>query len=128
MEKVFHDFYPFLFDSHVHLPHAIFPGWSRRLLCSSETRLAISSVKKHTASASQRIRRDYLKNLPPALINIMALLFTRYLSECKVSSQWMTRKTVLLYKKGDVHDIGNYILPDLPAVRSVQAVRSSDPE
>ncbi|KAK6762364.1 hypothetical protein RB195_023180 [Necator americanus] len=35
-------------------------------------------------------------------------LFTRYLSECKVPKQWKTSKTVLLYKKGDPHDIGNY--------------------
>ncbi|VDO83373.1 unnamed protein product [Heligmosomoides polygyrus] len=26
----------------------------------------------------------------------------------QVPSQWKTSKTVLLYKKGDVHDIGNY--------------------
>ncbi|KAE9413932.1 hypothetical protein Angca_009160, partial [Angiostrongylus cantonensis] len=38
----------------------------------------------------------------------MARLFTRYLSECKVSTQWKTSKTVSLFKKGDLHDIGNY--------------------
>ncbi|VDP33343.1 unnamed protein product [Heligmosomoides polygyrus] len=42
------------------------------------------------------------------LINTLARLFTRYLSECKVPSQWKTSRTVLLYKRGDVHDIGNY--------------------
>ncbi|KAK6765344.1 hypothetical protein RB195_025316 [Necator americanus] len=29
--------------------------------------------------------------------------------ECKVPKQWRTSKTVLLYKKGDPQDIGNYI-------------------
>ncbi|KAE9413465.1 hypothetical protein Angca_002776 [Angiostrongylus cantonensis] len=38
----------------------------------------------------------------------MARLFTRYLSECKVPTQWKTSKTVLLFKKGDLHDVGNY--------------------
>ncbi|KAE9413669.1 hypothetical protein Angca_006202, partial [Angiostrongylus cantonensis] len=38
----------------------------------------------------------------------MARLFTRYLSESKVPTQWKTSKTVLLFKKGDLHDIGNY--------------------
>ncbi|KAE9421035.1 hypothetical protein Angca_002157, partial [Angiostrongylus cantonensis] len=38
----------------------------------------------------------------------MAQLFTRYLSECKVPTQWKTSKTMLLFKKGDLHDIGNY--------------------
>ncbi|VDP56396.1 unnamed protein product [Heligmosomoides polygyrus] len=74
----------------------------------SEIRHAISSVKKRTAPGPDRIRAEHLKNLPPALINTLARLFTRYLSECKVPSQWKTSKTVLLYKKGDVHDIGNY--------------------
>ncbi|KAK6735633.1 hypothetical protein RB195_018695 [Necator americanus] len=55
-----------------------------------------------------RIRLEYLKNLPPVLINTLAKLFTRYLSECKVPKQWKTSKTVLLYKKGDPHKIGNY--------------------
>ncbi|KAE9417833.1 hypothetical protein Angca_009674, partial [Angiostrongylus cantonensis] len=35
-------------------------------------------------------------------------LFTRYLSKCKVPGQWKTSKTLLLFKKGDQHDIGNY--------------------
>ncbi|KAE9413703.1 hypothetical protein Angca_005406, partial [Angiostrongylus cantonensis] len=38
----------------------------------------------------------------------MARLFSRYLSECKVPTQWKTSKTALLFKKGDLHDIGNY--------------------
>ncbi|KAE9412994.1 hypothetical protein Angca_009391, partial [Angiostrongylus cantonensis] len=38
----------------------------------------------------------------------LARLFTCYLSECEVPSQWKTSKTVLLFKKGDLHDIGNY--------------------
>ncbi|KAE9419854.1 hypothetical protein Angca_004258 [Angiostrongylus cantonensis] len=38
----------------------------------------------------------------------MGLLFTRHLSECKVPTQWKTSKTVLLFKNGDLHDIGNY--------------------
>ncbi|EPB72546.1 hypothetical protein ANCCEY_08356 [Ancylostoma ceylanicum] len=41
-------------------------------------------------------------------MNTLARLFTRYLSECKVPSQWKASRTVLLYKKGDRQDIGNY--------------------
>ncbi|VDP12637.1 unnamed protein product [Heligmosomoides polygyrus] len=65
-------------------------------------------LRAESAPGPDRIRAEHLKNLPPALINTLARLFTRYLSECKVPSQWKTSKTVLLYKKGDVYDIGNY--------------------
>ncbi|KAE9417850.1 hypothetical protein Angca_006047, partial [Angiostrongylus cantonensis] len=69
---------------------------------------AISSVKNRTAPGPERIRSEYLKNLPPVLANALVRLFTRYLSECKVPPQWKAIKTVLLFKKGDLHDIGNY--------------------
>ncbi|KAK6767065.1 hypothetical protein RB195_026521 [Necator americanus] len=66
------------------------------------------SVRNRTSPSPNRIRAEHLKNLPPVLINTLARLFIRYLSECKVPKQWKTSKTVLLYKKGDPHDIGNY--------------------
>ncbi|KAE9414284.1 hypothetical protein Angca_010003, partial [Angiostrongylus cantonensis] len=74
----------------------------------SEIRHAISSVKNRTAPGPERIRSEHLKNLPPVLVSTLARLFTRYLSECKVPTQWKTSKTVLLFKKVDLHDIGNY--------------------
>ncbi|KAK6750712.1 hypothetical protein RB195_002593 [Necator americanus] len=48
------------------------------------------SVRNRTAPGPDRIRPEHLKSLPP------------------VPKQWKTSKTVLLYKKGDPHDIGNY--------------------
>ncbi|KAE9413628.1 hypothetical protein Angca_009231, partial [Angiostrongylus cantonensis] len=38
----------------------------------------------------------------------MAWLFTRRLSECKLPTQWKTGKTVLIFKKDVVRNIGNY--------------------
>ncbi|KAK6741751.1 hypothetical protein RB195_009550 [Necator americanus] len=73
-----------------------------------EIRHAVMSVRNRTAPGPDRIRPEHLKNLSPVLINTLAMLFTRYLLECKVPKQWKTNKTVLLYKKGDPHDIGNY--------------------
>ncbi|KAE9413071.1 hypothetical protein Angca_002872, partial [Angiostrongylus cantonensis] len=75
---------------------------------SFEIRHAISSVKNRTAPVPDRIRSEHLKNLPPVLVSTLALLFTRCLSECKFPTQWKTSKTVLLFKKNDLHDIGNY--------------------
>ncbi|KAK6764374.1 hypothetical protein RB195_024630 [Necator americanus] len=53
------------------------------------------SVRDRTAPGPDRIRPEHLKNLPP---------------ECNVPKQWRASKTVLLYKKGGSHDIGNYRL------------------
>ncbi|KAK6763711.1 hypothetical protein RB195_024150 [Necator americanus] len=66
------------------------------------------SVKNRTIPGLDRIKPEHLKYLPPVLINRLGRLFTLYLSECKVPKQWKTSKTVLLYKKGDPQDIGNY--------------------
>ncbi|KAK6763089.1 hypothetical protein RB195_023700 [Necator americanus] len=88
------------------------------------------SVRNRTAPGPDRIRPEHLKNLPPVLINTLARLFTRYLSECKVPKQWKTSKTVLLYKKGDPHpsaDQPRQLSSNLPTVRHLQALYKSDP-
>ncbi|KAK6735916.1 hypothetical protein RB195_018899 [Necator americanus] len=110
MGKSIYDFYSDLYDSHVHLPphHLREDGQVIPEVLPSEIRHAIMSVRNRTASGPDRIRPEHLKSLPPVLINTLARLFTRYLSECKVPKQWKTSKTVLLYKKGDPHEIGNY--------------------
>uniref|UniRef100_A0A7I4YM37 Tick transposon n=1 Tax=Haemonchus contortus TaxID=6289 RepID=A0A7I4YM37_HAECO len=74
----------------------------------SEIRHAITSMKSRTAPGSDRNKPEHPRNLPPAIVRTLARLFTRYLSECKVPTSWKTGKTVLLYKKGDPDDIGNY--------------------
>ncbi|KAK6748781.1 hypothetical protein RB195_001421 [Necator americanus] len=110
MEIIIYDFYSDLFDSHVHLPphHLREDGHVIPEVLPSEIGHAIRSVRNRTAPGPDRIRPEQLKNLPPVLMNTRARLFTRYLSECKVPKQWKTSKIVLLYKKGDPHDIGNY--------------------
>ncbi|EYC39481.1 hypothetical protein Y032_0654g1186 [Ancylostoma ceylanicum] len=110
MKKVIYDFYSDLFDSHVHLPpyHLREDGYVIPSVLPSEVRHAIKSVKNRTVPGPDRIRPEHLKSLPTAIVNTLARLFTRYLSECKVPNQWKTSRTVLLYKKGDPQDIGNY--------------------
>ncbi|KAE9414651.1 hypothetical protein Angca_008609, partial [Angiostrongylus cantonensis] len=73
-----------------------------------EIRHAISSVKNRTAPGPDRIRSKHLKHLPPVLVSTLARLFTRYLFKCKVPTQWKTSKTVLLFRKSNLHDIGSY--------------------
>ncbi|KAK6757367.1 hypothetical protein RB195_015285 [Necator americanus] len=110
MEKYIYHFYSYLFDNHVHLPphHLREDEHVISEVLPFEVRHAIMSVRNRMASGPDRIRSEHLKKLSPVLINTLARLFARYLSECKVPKQWKTSKTVLLYKKGDPHDIGNY--------------------
>ncbi|KAK6751297.1 hypothetical protein RB195_002965 [Necator americanus] len=110
MEKIIYDFYSDLFDSHVHLPphHLREDGQVIPEVLPSEIRHAIMSVRNRTAPGPDRIRPEHLKSLPPVLIDTLARFFTRYLSEWKVLKHWNTIKTVLLYERGDPHDIGNY--------------------
>ncbi|KAK6750534.1 hypothetical protein RB195_002482 [Necator americanus] len=71
MEKIIHDFYSDLFDSHVHLPphHLREDGHVIPEVLPSEIRHAIMSVRNRTAPSPDRIRPKQLKNLPPVLIN-----------------------------------------------------------
>uniref|UniRef100_A0A0K0DMQ0 Reverse transcriptase domain-containing protein n=1 Tax=Angiostrongylus cantonensis TaxID=6313 RepID=A0A0K0DMQ0_ANGCA len=128
MEKIIHDYYSDLFDSHDHLPSYEIKedGYVVPPVLPSEFRHAISSVKNRTAPGLDRIRLEHLKNLPPVLVNTLARLFTRYLFECKVPTQWNTSKTALLFMKGDLHDIGNY--RPMALVCRLQTFHSSHPK
>ncbi|KAK6730959.1 hypothetical protein RB195_007434 [Necator americanus] len=78
MEKVIHDVYSDLFDSHIHLPphHLREDGHAFLKVLSSEFRHVIMSVKNRTSSIPDRIKPEHLKYLPPVLINTLARLFT----------------------------------------------------
>ncbi|KAE9420093.1 hypothetical protein Angca_006737, partial [Angiostrongylus cantonensis] len=104
------DYYSDLCDSHVHLPSYEIKedGYVVPPVLASEIQCAIPTVKKRTAPGPDRIRPEHLKNHPPILVNTLARLFTCFLSKCKALTQWKTSKTALLFKKGDLHDIGNY--------------------
>nr|CDJ82533.1 RNA-directed DNA polymerase (reverse transcriptase) domain containing protein [Haemonchus contortus] len=110
MEKVIYDFYSDLFDSHVYLPthHLKQDGYIAPSVLPFEIRHAITSMRNCMAPGPDKIKPEHLKSLPPVIVRTLARLFTRYLSECKVPTSWKTSETVLLYKKGDPDDIGNY--------------------
>ncbi|EPB71357.1 hypothetical protein ANCCEY_09575 [Ancylostoma ceylanicum] len=112
MEKVIYDFYSDLLDSHLHLPPCYLKedGYVIPSVLPSKLRHAIKSMKNRTAPGPDRIRPEHLKSLPTALVNAFARLPTRYLLECKESSQWKISRAVLLYKKGHPQDIDNYRL------------------
>ncbi|KAK6728246.1 hypothetical protein RB195_005717 [Necator americanus] len=80
MEKVTHDFYWDLFDSHVHLPPHHLREYRHVIpkLLPSEVRHTIVSVKNRTSPSLDSIKSEYLKYLPPVFFNTLARLFTRY--------------------------------------------------
>uniref|UniRef100_A0A7I4Z1J3 Uncharacterized protein n=1 Tax=Haemonchus contortus TaxID=6289 RepID=A0A7I4Z1J3_HAECO len=110
MGKVICDFYSHLFDSHVYLPthHLGQDEYTAPSALPSEIRDAITPAKKCTAPGPDGIKPEHLKSPPPAISRTLARLFTRYLSEYKVPTSLEIRKTVLLCRKGDPDDIGNY--------------------
>ncbi|KAK6743659.1 hypothetical protein RB195_010755 [Necator americanus] len=63
--------------------------------------------EKSYGSRSRQKKPEHLKNLPPVLINTLARIFTRYLSECKVPNSGRPARPCCCIK-GDPHDIGNY--------------------
>ncbi|KAK6763687.1 hypothetical protein RB195_024132 [Necator americanus] len=89
MEKVIHNFYSDLFDSHIHLPphHLREYGYVIPRVLPSEVQHAIMLVKNRASLDPDRINPEHLNYLPPVIISTLARLFTRYLSECKVPKQ-----------------------------------------
>ncbi|KAK6760964.1 hypothetical protein RB195_022147 [Necator americanus] len=67
-----------------------------------------ASLGKHKVAFASRLAPYPPSGDPPRSLATTFRLFARSLSECKVPKQWKTSKTVLLYKKRDPHDIGNY--------------------
>ncbi|KAK6761364.1 hypothetical protein RB195_022432 [Necator americanus] len=88
MEKIIYDFYSDLFDSHVHLlPHHLSRDGHQRFSRPKYDMLSCRIFRQFSSTACET-----LHTLPVGI---------------KVSKKWKTSKTVLLYNKGDPHDIGN---------------------
>ncbi|VDM62172.1 unnamed protein product [Angiostrongylus costaricensis] len=95
MEKVIHDYYSDLFNSHVLLSYEIKEdGYVVSPVLPSEIPHAISPVENRTAPGPETIRPEHLKNLPPVLVNTLARLLTRYLSDFKVKICTYNARTV----------------------------------
>lgn len=91
-----------------------------------ETRHATSSVNRRIP-ALDKIRPEHQKNLSPIIINTLAPISTCYLSERKIPNQCGTSNTMLLLKKSDLHDIGNYRVISLLSIVNKLVTRVSNP-
>ena len=82
------------------------------LLALLMDRCVYQSVLKQTSRGKQpgpdRIPNELLKNLPDEWHDTIHALFTVMWITGRTPEAWTTSSTILLHKKGDVYDIGNY--------------------
>ncbi|VDM64793.1 unnamed protein product [Angiostrongylus costaricensis] len=74
MEKIIHEYYSDLFDSHVHLPSYEIKkgGYAVPPVLLSEIQHTIPSVNSRTARGLDSMKPKRLRNLPPVLVNALA--------------------------------------------------------
>ncbi|XP_041984068.1 uncharacterized protein LOC121736750 [Aricia agestis] len=73
-----------------------------------EVENAIDSLKKDKAPGPDGIDNDILKHNKETIIPILTELFNDILVTEIIPQQWTESNIILLHKKGDKHDIGNY--------------------
>lgn len=78
---------------------------------------AIKSLKLDKSPGSDNITNEMLKISPTKLAGPLAVLFNTIINKSETPSQWSESNIILIYKKGDPKDIGNYrpisLLPSL---------------
>ncbi|EYC46025.1 hypothetical protein Y032_0411g969 [Ancylostoma ceylanicum] len=79
-------------------------------ILTSEVRNAIYSLKKETIPGPDGITADLLRVEGYTMHKLLADHFNCYLEAGTIPNQWKCSKTVLIFKKGDKEDIGNYRL------------------
>ena len=73
-----------------------------------EVEVTIKKMKSNKCPGVDRITAEHLKAGGYLLQKAIAERFTFYLKTCAIPKAWSTSKTVLLKKKGDSEDLGNY--------------------
>lgn len=74
----------------------------------SETRKAILSQKLDKAPGPDKITNELLRGTIEELVPILTKIFNRILRLGQVPEQWETSHIILIHKKGQKDDIGNY--------------------
>ncbi|EYB91984.1 hypothetical protein Y032_0199g1651 [Ancylostoma ceylanicum] len=109
IERIVTDFYTNLYRSTTVVSRCSSPTEERPLpILTSEVRNAIHSLKKGTAPGPDGITADLLRVGGYTMNKLLADHFNCYLEAGTIPNQWKCSKTVLVLKKGDNEDIGNY--------------------
>lgn len=74
----------------------------------SEVKKAIDTQKEEKAAGPDGIHNEILKHSKEVLTLVLTEMFNKVISTEIIPQQWTESNIILLYKKGDKHDIGNY--------------------
>ncbi|XP_057335067.1 uncharacterized protein LOC130673870 [Microplitis mediator] len=77
-------------------------------LTENEIWKQIMRLKPEKNPGPDRITSECIKVAKTLLLTLITILWNKILDEEAVPHQWMTSEIILLYKKGDPADIGNY--------------------
>jgi len=66
-----------------------------------ELKEAIKACKPNTASGTDKIHNQMLKNLPDNFLNQILILFNKSIKEGRVCQMWKTSKITMINKKDD---------------------------
>ncbi|XP_063630347.1 uncharacterized protein LOC134801658 [Cydia splendana] len=78
------------------------------LIEENEVIKAVSTQKNGKATGEDQISNELLKCTLPASLRSIVTLFNEILQKEEIPKQWTTSTIILLHKKGDRNDVGNY--------------------
>ena len=110
MKRICENFYNELYASKVKISE-VKPHTEREEIPAvtwDEVEMTIKKMKTNKCPGIDRITAEHLKAGGYLLQKAIAERFTLYLKTAAIPKAWSTSKTVLLKKKGDSEDLGNY--------------------
>ena len=112
IEKIMREYYTDLFKSNNPIPSRApsAPLQPPLEFLVSEVRNAVESIPPGKAPGEDGLTAEDIKACGHPLYVAIAKRFTRYINEATVPTAWRSSKSVLLHKKGDKEDLGNYRL------------------
>ncbi|WKY12022.1 hypothetical protein Q1695_003521 [Nippostrongylus brasiliensis] len=109
IEAVVQDFYTDLFRSSIPVAKCVMPPAEEAPpILESEVAYAIRRMKPGTAPGPDGISADLLRAVGSALCSLLTKHFNHYIHLGRIPNVWKESRTVLIFKKGQREDIGNY--------------------
>ena len=107
--QIIDDFYSSLFASKVDVPISKLENAEEVPdILPCEVEASIRRMPKGKAVGQDKVAADVLKMAGPEVIQAITRQFNAILKTGRVPEDWKSTNTILLFKKGDKSDIGNY--------------------